>query len=175
MNQSIFVFIHNFAGRSAFLDGLAIFFAEWMPYLLVIAFLVLVYYQFGTRRKFYLFAEGALAIILARGIITTVIHFFYYHPRPFEAYGFAPLISESGSSFPSAHAAWFFALALVVWYSNRTWGWWFFALATLMGIARIYAGVHWPLDILGGAVIGIASAWFVHWLLKRPQEAMRAI
>jgi undecaprenyl-diphosphatase len=89
-------------------------------------------------------------------------------------YGISPLINESGSSFPSAHAAWFFALAMTVWYANRKWGWWYFALATVMGIARIYAGVHWPFDIIGGAVIGIASGIFVHWLLRTDREQIEA-
>lgn len=172
MNQSIFIWIHNFSGRVPFFDYLAIFFAEWLPYVLVLAFLVLLIYQRGTRRKIYLFVEAALAIILSRGIIATTIHFFYHHPRPFEFYGISPLFNESGSSFPSGHAAWFFALAMVVWYVNRKWGIWFFILATLMGIARIYAGVHWPYDILGGAAIGVLSAWFVHWLFKDAREGL---
>lgn len=172
LNGKIFLWIHGFAGHNPFLDSIAIFFAEWLPYILVIVFLLLVLSENGMRRKIYLFAEGALAIILARGIVTTAIHFFYYHARPFAVYNFTPLINESGSSFPSAHAAWFFALAMTVWYANRAWGWWFFGLATLMGIARIYVGVHWPLDIIGGAVIGIASAIFVRWMLKGPREAL---
>jgi len=172
LNQSLFVWIHNFSGRWAVLDYFAIFCAEWLPYILFAAFLLLVAYQLGSRRKLYLFAEGALAVILSRGIITTTIQFFYYHPRPFEVYGFAPLIAESGSSFPSGHAAWFFALAMAVWFANRKWGWWFFAAATLIGIARIYAGVHWPLDIIGGAVIGVASGCFVHWLLKDAEKEL---
>ena len=174
MNQSIFLWIHHFAGHNGFLDGLGIFFAEWLPYILVVAFLVLVFMQTGLRHRLYLFAEGALAVILARGIVTTAIRFFYIHPRPFEALGFTPLIPESGSSFPSGHATWFFALALVVWFANRKWGWWFFALATINGIARIYVGVHWPFDILGGAAIGGASGIFVHWLLKKSRVQLGA-
>jgi undecaprenyl-diphosphatase len=166
LNQSVFNLIHQFSGRWPALDIFAIFLAEWLPYLLVIAFLVLLFYQDGMRRRVYLFAEGALAVILSRGIITTAIQFFYYHARPYLFYGIAPLINETGTSFPSAHAAVFFALAMVVWYTNRKWGWWFFAATTAMGIARIYAGVHWPFDIIGGAVIGIASGMFIHWLLK---------
>jgi undecaprenyl-diphosphatase len=169
-NTSLFQFIHHFSGRWAFLDYLAIFFAEWLPYLLVLAFLVLVLYQTTSRGRLYLFIEGTLAVILSRGIITTAIQFFYYHARPFVVYGISPLINESGSSFPSAHAAIFFALAMTVWFANHKWGWWFFVLATLMGIARIYAGVHWPLDVIGGAVIGIASGWLVHWLLREDRD-----
>jgi undecaprenyl-diphosphatase len=164
-NIVVFTWIHRLVGRNIFLDGTGIFLAEWLPYFLVIGFFIFIFSKKDVRERFALFAEATLAIILSRGIITTAIHFFYYHPRPFDFYGFAPLISESGSSFPSGHAAWFFALAMMLWYADRKWGWWYFGAAIVMGIARIYVGVHWPLDIIGGAVIGIGSAIAVHFLL----------
>lgn len=172
LDRAVFQFIYAAGHHNVFWDVLAVFFAEWLPYLLCAAFLVLVYYQKGWRRKVYLFCEGALAIILARGIVATAFHYFYHHPRPFVFYSFTPLFGESGSSFPSGHATWFFALALVVWFANRKWGWWFLALTTLMGIARVYAGVHWPMDIVGGAAIGLACAWGVHWMLKGSRKGL---
>jgi undecaprenyl-diphosphatase len=165
-NLAVFNFIHGWSRHYVLADSAAVFFAEYLPYLLVIAFLILVFRESGARRKFYLFAEGSLAVILSRGIITESIKFFYNVPRPFAELGFSPLIGESGASFPSGHAAWFFALAIVVWFANRKWGIWFFALSAVMGVARIYAGIHWPLDILGGIVLGVASGYFVHWLLR---------
>ena len=174
LNQKLFLLIHQFAGRNVFLDDLGIFFALYLPYLLVITFLYLAARESGWRKKLYVFAEGAIAIMLSRGIITEIIAFFYHHVRPFSFYNFTPLIAESGWSFPSGHMAWFFALSLAVWYTNRKWGWWFLGLSALMGIARIYVGVHWPFDILGGAVIGLLSAWFVHWLLKDSKEKLYA-
>jgi len=66
----------------------------------------------------------------------------------------------------------FFTLAMVVFYRNRKWGTWFFIWALINGIARIYVGVHWPLDILGGALIGILSAIFIHWLLRDSREKL---
>jgi membrane-associated phospholipid phosphatase len=41
-------------------------------------------------------------------------------------------------------------------------------MATLIGAARVYAGVHYPLDILGGAVLGILSPILVRNLLPKP-------
>jgi undecaprenyl-diphosphatase len=172
MNQVVFLWIHNLSGHIAFFDYLAIFFADWLTYFLVLAFLILVYYQIGTRQKLYLLLEGTLAVILSRGILTTIIRFFYVHPRPFDVYGFTPLISESGSSFPSGHMAWFFALALVVWYADRRSGAWFLVLTAIMGVARIYVGVHWPYDILGGAALGLLCGWSIHALLKNPRKAL---
>jgi undecaprenyl-diphosphatase len=165
LDRVVFQFMYAAGHHNAFWDVVAIFFAEYLPYLLVFAFLVLAYYQKGWRRKAYLFCEGALAIILSRGIVTEVIRYFYHSQRPFSFYNFTPLFPEGAWSFPSGHAAWFFALALVIWFANRKWGWWFIALSVLMGIARIYAGVHWPMDIVGGAVVGLLSAMFVHWAL----------
>jgi len=43
----------------------------------------------------------------------------------------------------------------------------------LMGIARVYAGVHWPIDIVGGAVVGLLSAWFMHWLLRGSRRGLK--
>jgi len=173
-NQPVFQFIHQFVGRSVLLDDFGIFLAKYLAYLMAAGFLILAYYQDGWRKKLYVFFEGAIAVMLSRGLLTEIIRFFYHHPRPFDALDFAPLVGESGWSFPSGHAAWFFALSLVVWYINRKWGVWFFALSTVMGIARIYVGIHWPLDILAGVIVGVASAWFVHRLLKGSREKLYA-
>lgn len=166
LNQSLFLFIHQFAGGNFLLDDLGVFFGQYLAYLMGVGFLVFVYYERGWRRKLYVLAEGAIAAMLARGLITEIVRFFYHHARPFTFYDFTPLIQETGWSLPSGHAALFFAIAMVLWYRNRAWGAWYLALAVLMGVARIYAGVHWPLDIVAGAAVGIGSAMFVHWLLR---------
>jgi len=172
LNQILFQFVHHFAGRFIILDDLGVFFAVYLPYFIAAAFLLLVWEAGEWRQKIYRFAEGAMAAILARGLIEEIIHLFYYHPRPFDFYGFAPLIAESGWSFPSGHACFFFALAMVAWFAHRKWGAWLFVLAIVNGIARIYTGVHWPFDVLGGAAIGIVSALFIHWLMRGERKAL---
>jgi len=171
MNQQLFDFFHNISGRGAFLDAGIIFFAKYLTYFLVIALLVWLFSK-DSRRRLFIFAELAIAAIVARGLITEWIRFTYYHARPFEALGFQSLIPESGASFPSGHMTFLFALGLVVWLYNRKFGYWFLGLSFVVGIARIAAGVHWPMDILGGILVGALSAILIHKLLKPYREGL---
>ncbi len=164
-NTTVFEWFHQFAGRNFILDDVGIFLAQYLPYLLVLGFLIYALKRKEWRLRFLIIAEGVLVIVLSRGIITEVFRFFYHWERPFGALGFTPLIGESGYSFPSGHAAFFFALAMVAVYYNRKLGWWYFAFAILSGLARVFVGVHWPLDILGGAAVGILSGILVHALV----------
>ncbi len=167
-DQSLFEVIHGIAGSFRALDIAAIFFARFFPYLLVAAFAFFLLLERDWKTRFYDFALASLSLILGRGIIIEAIRFSYYRPRPPVVLSIEPLISLSDSgSFPSGHAVVFFALATAVFILDRRWGIWFFGGAVVISLARIYVGVHWPLDVFAGALIGIASGLAIHYLLKR--------
>jgi undecaprenyl-diphosphatase len=169
VNVIFFNLIHQFAGRSRFLDGVGFFIADSLTYFLVLAGAYFLWRLRGWRQRIFGAIEICLAVLLSRGIVTSAIRYFYHHLRPFAALNFAPLIvgETPDNSFPSGHMTALFAFATVVYCLNRKWGTWFLLASFLVGIGRIYAGIHWPFDILGGIVIGIASGWFVHWLVER--------
>ena len=101
--------------------------------------------------------------VIARYGITELIRHFYNRPRPFAALSDArQLLTDSAWSFPSGHAAFFFAIAMAIYLYNKRWGTWFFIAAILISIARVIAGVHYPSDILVGALVGalVTSAAF---------------
>jgi undecaprenyl-diphosphatase len=170
MNIDLYLFnlIHQLAGRFWPLDSLGIFFAKYLAYLLVVATLYFWLTRKTNKDKIFFIAFISLSLLLSRGIFTEGIRFFYHHERPFEALNFTPLISpDTASSFPSGHAAFFFALAFALYYFNRKWGTRFSVLALLMGLARIFVGTHYPSDILGGILIAFLSVFLVSQLLSK--------
>ncbi len=166
LDTAVFQAIHGLAGTVPLLDAAGIFFALYLPYLLGLAILFFIFKQKTTKEKWGVFFTLALVALLSRGIIDTLIHFFYPVVRPFVALGFTPLISESGASFPSGHASFFFAISFMLFTFDRKWGTWFLILAFINGLARVFVGVHYPMDILGGLVVGFISYLLVKYLLK---------
>lgn len=167
MDLSIFNFFHFLAGQSGFFDSFIIFFAKYLSYLLVLAAIFFIFRQSGNRRKFSIFIFTALTVLLSRGLVTEIIRFFYDRPRPFEVLNAHPILTDSNPSFPSGHAAFFFALALAIFYFDRKWGWWFLGLAFLNSLARISAGVHWPTDVIGGFLIAAAAFLIIKKILPK--------
>lgn len=158
----IFYFFNNLAGKSDVFDFTAIFFADYLEYALAAIFILFLYLENRSHwQKFQIFLITAISMAIARFGVTNLIRFLYPRPRPFETYNINILITNNGSSFPSGHAALFFAMAMAIYFYNKKWGAWFFAVALVMGIARVIAGVHYPTDILGGAIIGVSVSYLV--------------
>jgi len=167
LDQALFNLIHNLAGKSRLLDLSAIFFAEYAGYFLIIAAVIILgLFLEDWKKRLHYFFWIVLALILSRGIFTELIRFFYYRPRPFVALNFTSLIDQADKgAFPSGHAAFYFALAGVVFLINKKAGQYLIAGAILIGFARVFAGVHWPLDIAGGALVAFLSVYIVRLLL----------
>jgi undecaprenyl-diphosphatase len=89
-----------------------------------------------------------------------------------------PLVTAPvDGSFPSGHAATSFAAAMVLSFARPRWAPAFFLLALAIGFSRVYVGVHYPLDVVGGAALGIAVATALRLLagaLQRSRAAPRS-
>jgi undecaprenyl-diphosphatase len=70
-------------------------------------------------------------------------------------------------SFPSGHALFYFALSYVIYAYNKKLGTAFYIFSLLIVFSRVYVGIHWPADILAGAIIGTLVAWGTVKLAKK--------
>ena len=167
IDVKIFYFFNNLAGKSAIFDASIIFLADYFGYFVVAAFFTLLFLAPFYKDKSRVFLTAVISVVLSRFTITEIIRFSYCRSRPFAAHIVKQLVETNHCSFPSGHAALFFALAMAIYFYNKKWGAWFFSAAVLMGLARIIAGVHYPLDILGGAAVGILSAYAIFYFAKK--------
>lgn len=164
MNNNIFFFFYNLAHQSVFFDKVIIFFADTFPYLVIlIAMAYLFFYKKDWKDFFVVFISSGLAWFLAY-VLKILIHI----PRPFDVFSqVSALFSETGYAFPSGHATFFMALAFALFFNHKKIGlptqagYLFILFALLIGLARIIAGVHFPIDILGGFILGFVIAYFL--------------
>lgn len=100
--------------------------------------------------------------VITAGIITAILKVWFAIPRPYLETA-APLLSLESFSFPSGHTATAFALLLPMYRVYPLWGvFWAFA-AILIGLCRVYQGVHFPSDIAGGIFLGgVIGSFFSH-------------
>lgn len=199
LNFDFYIFqqINQFAGKNIWLDALMVFCAKYLEYFLIF-FLFLFLFSFslrktsdvsGTRderkpevkrlknlKKYWLMVVVAvLAGGFSRLVVVNIIRWLWFRPRPFVALdaNSVNLIFQHPNiaSFPSGHAAFYFALSAVIYFYNKKAGKLFFFISFLISFARVFSGIHWPLDILVGAIIGTFFGWlaikiFSHSCLK---------
>jgi len=168
-DADIFNWFHGLTGWSIFTDSIGVFLAKYLAYILVAAALVFIFKQKGAKTRMSAFIRLALSALIARGIIAELAYFAYFRIRPFTTFGFTPLVSAAGSSFPSGHVVLLFSLGLAIWTIDRRFGSWFLALSFVNGLARIFAGVHYPTDILGGIAVALLGWAIAERLLKNPE------
>lgn len=146
------------------MDFLIVFAAK---YLFLASLLLLVYFFFTLknqlRKKFaiFTFASFTLAYLLAK-----LLGSFLYNPRPFVSDQITPLVAHAADNgFPSDHTLLTATIAAVVIVYNRKLGLVLFTLSIAVGFARVLAGIHHPIDIIGAVAIAIGAVLIVRKFL----------
>lgn len=172
LDKQLLLFGNNF--HSPFWDQVIFIFSGkfiWIP-----AALTLLYAIIRSERKnaVWILLALVLTVVLSDQISHLIKHW-VERPRPTHEPTLAGLVTVvhgyTGGrfGFVSSHACNGFAVALFtsLVFRRKLYTWTIFTWATLNALTRIYLGVHYPLDILCGALLGIMCGAFVFYLLKR--------
>jgi undecaprenyl-diphosphatase len=157
MNYRLFRVINNWSGHHA-LDSFMRLAAKDLIFLAFAGLLVLA--VLAWRRRGVLALVGpvlTLGLAFALGLGAAAVH---AEMRPFQRHHVHLLIAHAGGqSFPSDHATAAFACAMAALvFLSRAWGCVLLAAALLIGVARVYAGLHYPGDILGSFLVASVAA-----------------
>lgn len=170
LNKELFFWINSFSMKNEILDWIFVFLGEYLIYLIIILFLVYFSKQVWRDKKIELkelIIFGSASV--GAWIITKIIKFFVDAERPFSYFKIETLETHSNifASFPSGHTTLAFALATSVFVYNKKIGWVMLFLAFLAAIGRPLVGVHFPLDIFVGAIIGTLFPIIISKFWKR--------
>lgn len=183
-DQIGFEFLNRAALVSPALDTAIIFIADWLGYWVVAALIVwLLAATLPRWRREYFANVAAMSVfalasaVVARLGIAEIVRLWWDRPRPFEALaGVRQLLDHSrGDAFPSGHATFFFALAagITPFYPRASIA--FYLAAAAISLSRVIGGIHWPSDIIAGALVGIVTAIACRALLNKYRNATAAL
>jgi undecaprenyl-diphosphatase len=176
LDYQLFQTINSLAATASFLNPLMRFLAQDAEYFFYLG--VVVYWFTRTQPNRRMIAEALISACIGLGFSGLLGHFFY-RDRPFVTHTVIQLIKHpANASFPSDHAIGAFVIATTIWLFRKRDGQVWLALAACIAFSRIWTGVHYPSDVIAGAIIGIAAAASIHQLFARwivAQKGLNAV
>ena len=168
-DETLFLWINGLAGRAAPVDEVVQLLVS--DYLVPVGLmLVLVGLWFTgdgrlARQRQQIGVYVALASMALSSLVVMIVNSMHSRPRPFDGIDDQQVTllfyQPTDLSFPSNPAAATFGLAAGIWGVNRPVGAVMLGVAGLFALSRVYSGVHYPSDVLAGALIGCVVAFLV--------------
>ena len=160
MDYDVFRAINDFASSHDWFEDWLRFFAQDAQYLFgaLLAVLFLARGKWESRNARHGVIAAGLAALLGLAIAHGIT-MLWDRPRPFEAHSVHLFVAPSNDpSFPSDHATAAFAIAVSLYLRSRRVGLLALAMAVVVSLARVAVGVHYPADVIGGALVGTTAA-----------------
>ena len=173
IDEEILLWLNGWVGRFPWLDVIAeVVISDYLaPALLALTLLGLWFAgrTEGVRARNQRAVLTALVGLALSGMVVDwLLNQLIFRARPFVNHDLALLFYEpTDSSFPANPAAVAFAVATGVWLWNRRAGAGLYAVAALYSLSRLYGGLFYPSDILGGAAIGAGASLLAYWGMRR--------
>ncbi len=159
----------NVGLKNPFFDWLLPFFDSNLLFVPALAALAIgLTWKGGVRARLFV-CFMLLTLVIGDPLIVRSLKAFFDRPRPFEVLEDIHLLVHGidNPSMPSGHAANWFAAAVVSFVYYRRSVWFMLPMACIEGFSRVYLGVHYPSDVLAGALIGVAYAVLIVWTSDR--------
>ena len=173
LDEAVVLFIYNGIQGGAF-DAPVTFITRlgdkgflWIA--LTVVLIALAVKKKGLRRVAF---SCALALILSAVVCNIILKPAVMRVRPYDLLEIEIMVERLHDfSFPSGHTSAAFAFAAAVWLNNRKYGIPAVALAVIMGLTRLYLCVHFPTDVIAGAVAGwvcgAVAVYIVNKVMKK--------
>jgi undecaprenyl-diphosphatase len=176
LDEKLFFLINGLAGKSEAADSFMrlVVGEQFIPVAMVMV-LVAMWFLGKDARGRERNQRAVWTALIGVGFVSAAValsNHFFDRPRPFDDFPeILPIVNglfypPTDSSFPSNSAAVGFAFGMGAWFGSRKAAAVIFLLAILWTFARVYCGVHYPLDIVGGAVIGIFCTFLAFGFLR---------
>ncbi len=165
-NIDAFRLINDLGKQYPYLNPVIVFLAEYMLYFLCLS--IVVYWFTRTNKNRMMVIQAVIAFILAE-ILGKIAGQFHSHYQPFAVLPHVNQLIEHDidNSFPSDHTILFFSVCISFWLVRKKGEWLWLMLPFCVAISRIWVGVHYPIDVITGALLGVISALFVYWLVPK--------
>lgn len=172
INVHLFRMINDLGKEYTMLNPVMVFMAKYMVYVLIVAVIVYLFSRNKTNKIMVLCGVITFAISEMLGKMAGTL---YSNFQPFaELSNVHQLIEkEVGNSFPSDLTILFFSVCMTFWLFKRGWAFLWVVLAILVGVSRIWVGVHYPADVVAGALISVIIATIIYTVVSKKTKVKR--
>lgn len=175
LDKQITQFINTFLPHNSFFDAFFSFLSmkSVSVTIWIVIVLLLVFFEFKKNREFVIyFFAGTLSTLFLNDVVLKKL---FSRHRPYEVLVAVSKICPKDFSFPSGHASTAFAAAYILSVFDKKRALYYYILAFLIGISRIYLGCHYVYDVVAGSAVGILVGFLsTHYIKIPPKHAHTA-
>lgn len=174
LNVDVFRTINDLGKQYTYLNPVFVFIAEYMVFILLLS--VIAYWFSRLEKNRMMIISASIAFIVAE-IVGEVVGMFHSNYQPFvELSNVTKLVERSvDNSFPSDHTILFFTFCFSFYFFKKKCSYLWIVTAFLVGMSRIWVGVHYPADVFVGGVIGVVVAYISYLVVPKLTITKKAL